>query len=77
VTSFSFRNPRFAPDGNTIVSAAPLDLAAPVYGAAGLHESGGYAFRHNEEMSDHYLGVLGARILPGSGFGSSSRRNKH
>ncbi len=65
---FSFRSSRFAPDGNTVVSAAPLEVAASVYGGGGLYESGGVseafggvALWRNEKTNNRYLGVWGAR----------------
>lgn len=65
---FSFRSSRFAPDGNTVVSAAPLEVVASVYGGGGLYESGGVseafggvALWRNEDTNNRYLGVWGAR----------------
>ena len=65
---YVFRDPHFAPAGDTIVSAAPLDLVVSVYGGGGLiGESGlstafgGAALFRNDETGECYLGVWGER----------------
>lgn len=65
---YVFRDPSFAPAGDTIVCAAPIDLVVSVYGGGGLKGEGGLAdvfggavlFR-NEETGSSYLGVWGSR----------------
>ena len=65
---YVFRERRFAPAGDTVVCAAPLDLVVSVYGGGGLKGEGGLAaafggaaFFRNEETGFSYLGVWGAR----------------
>jgi hypothetical protein len=65
---YVFRSAGLAPNGDTVVSAAPLDLVVSVYGGGGLHGAeglertfGGAAFFRNEQTGDSYLGVWGAR----------------
>jgi hypothetical protein len=65
---YLFRDPRFAPAGDTAVCVAPLDLVVSVYGggghagAEGLAAAfAGVAMFRNEETGARYLGVWGAR----------------
>jgi hypothetical protein len=65
---FVFRAGHFARNGDSVVSAAPLDLVVSVFGGGGLKgEAGlkavfrGVAFFRNDETLLQYLGVWGAR----------------
>jgi hypothetical protein len=76
---YVFREPRFAPAGDTVVCAAPLDLVVSVYGGGGLKGEGGLSaafggtiFFQAEKTGAPYLGVWGARNA--SRFRSALRR---
>jgi hypothetical protein len=65
---YVFRDPRFAPAGDTVVCAAPVDLVVSVYGGGGLNGEeglsaafGGAAFFRNAKTGSSFLGVWGAR----------------
>ena len=63
---YVFRDRGFAPGGETVVCAAPLDFVVSVYGGGGLNGEGGLAgafggaaFFRNDETGSSYFGVLG------------------
>src|ERR1700719_1817635 len=65
---FVYRDGHFARSGDSVVSAAPLELVVAVFGGGGLKDLagleaafGGAAFFRNEETGFQYLGVWGAR----------------
>jgi len=65
---YMFRDRNFAPAGDTIVSAASLNIVVDVYGGGGLKGErglveafGGAATFRNDDSGDLYLGVWGAR----------------
>jgi hypothetical protein len=62
---YLFRSGRFARNGDTVVSAAPLDVVMSVYGGGGLFGEGGIksafggaAFYHDDEATSA-CGALG------------------
>src|SRR6266545_2542243 len=65
---YVFRDRHFAPAGDTVMSAAPIELVISVYGGGGTKGAGGLsaafggaAFFRNDATGDCYLGVWGAR----------------
>lgn len=65
---YLFRSAGYAANGDTIVSAAPIDLVVSAYGGGGLKGEaglvqafGGAAFFRDEETGDRYFGIWGAR----------------
>jgi hypothetical protein len=68
VTIYVFRDPHFAPAGDTFVSAAPLEAVVRVYGGGGIKDAGGLsaafggaAVYRDDATSKIHLGVWGAR----------------
>jgi len=71
VPVYLFRSGNFARNGDTVVTAAPLDAVMSVYGGGGLFGEGGVAaifggaafYRDDprDETSRGYVGVWGAR----------------
>jgi hypothetical protein len=68
VPSYLFRDGRFARNGDSVVSAAPLDVVTSVYGGGGLHGEeglalvfGGCAFFRDDKDGPAFVGVWGAR----------------
>jgi hypothetical protein len=70
VPIYVFRAPYFAPAGDTIASAAPLDAVVAVYGGGGIKNTGGLSkefggaavFRSGMPgFGKYYLGVWGER----------------
>jgi len=79
-TVFVFRDPHFAPAGNTVASAAPVDAVVSVYGGGGTKQSGGLsavfggvAVYRDDKSGAYYLGVWGARKA--AKFRSALRRS--
>ncbi len=77
---YLFRDSHFAPAGDTVVCAAPLDVVVSVYGGGGLKGEGGLAaafsgaaFFRNDETGLCFLGVWGSRNA--SRFRSALRRS--
>src|ERR1700746_202886 len=80
VPVYIFRGGHFSPRGDTMVSAAPLDVVVFVYGGGGLKGElglaaafGGAAFFRNDETGCCFLGVWGARKA--SRFRNALRRS--
>jgi hypothetical protein len=68
VTIYVFRDPHFAPAGDTFVSAAPLEAVVRVYGGGGIKDTGGLsaafggaAVFRDDATGKYHLGVWGAR----------------
>jgi hypothetical protein len=68
ITLYVFRDSHFAPAGNTVVSAAPLDAVVKVYGGGGIRQTGGLssafggaAVYRDDSTGEYCLGVWGAR----------------
>jgi hypothetical protein len=77
---YLFRDGHFAPAGDTVVSAAPLELVVAVYGDGGLVGEaglaaafGGCTYFRNDENGSSYLAIWGARKA--SRFRSVLRRS--
>ncbi|WP_139108447.1 MULTISPECIES: hypothetical protein [unclassified Ensifer] len=65
---YLFRSAGFAPSGDTVVSVAPLDRVAAVYGDGGVVGEGGLsstfggaAVFKNDATGECFIGVWGAR----------------
>ncbi|MCJ8053041.1 hypothetical protein GB928_014360 [Shinella curvata] len=62
---YIFRSANFAPSGNTVVTIAPIDRVAAVYGGeggGGLSDAfGGVAIFLNDATGERFAGVWGAR----------------
>jgi hypothetical protein len=63
---YVFREPRFAPAGDTVVCAAPLDLVVSVYGGGGLKGEGGLSAAFGGAISS----TMRRRALPISESGA-------
>jgi hypothetical protein len=68
VAIYVFRDPHFAPAGDTFVSAAPLEAVVRVYGGGGIKDTaglsaafGGAAVFRDDATGKYHLGVWGAR----------------
>jgi len=80
IAIYVFRDPHFAPAGDTIVSAAPIETVVSVYGGGGLNEAnglsaafGGVAVFRDDATGKCHLGVWGARKA--AKFRSALRRS--
>ena len=65
---YVFRDPHFAPAGDTAVSAAPVEAVVRIFGGGGINNSsgletafGGAAFFRDDATGKCHLGVWGAR----------------
>lgn len=65
---YLFRSATFARNGDTVVSAAPLDVVISVYGGGGLFGEGGVsavfggcAFFRDDKTGPAYVGIWGSR----------------
>jgi hypothetical protein len=78
-TIYLFKEPQFAPAGNTVVCVARRELVAHIFGGGGLVDTaglsaafGGAVVYKTNEATVQYLGVWGARNA--SRFRSALRR---
>jgi hypothetical protein len=77
---YVYRDAHFAAAGDTVVTAAPLDLVVSVYGGGGIRGEAGLtaAFNgsilfKNDDTGQYYLGIWGARSA--SRFRGALRRS--
>jgi hypothetical protein len=79
---YVYRDPHFAPAGDTVISVAPIELVNLVYGvgegsrqAALMAAFGGAAVFKDEATDIFYLGIWGKRNA--SRFSAALRRHAH